>query len=130
MFYCKLYLFNNKLVVNLLLTYSHLSASTLRGVPDHDMPVSSVLCHLGRHLASGHVVFHQVSPSQLWYASISLSICRTAVPQGCSTKGLPPGARQFPAKSVSRQTGAYKRGTKDRGEGRGIVWGLNVGADV
>ena len=32
-----------------------------------------------------------------------------AVPQGCSTKGLPLGARQFPAKSVSRQRGAYKR---------------------
>ena len=37
------------------------------------MPVSSVLCHLSSHLVSGHIVFHQVSPSQLWSASISLS---------------------------------------------------------
>ena len=39
------------------------------------MPVSSVLCHLSSHLVSGHIVFHQVSPSQLWSASISLSFC-------------------------------------------------------
>ena len=38
------------------------------------MPVSSVLCHLSRHLVSGNIVFHQVSPSQLWSASISLSV--------------------------------------------------------
>ena len=38
------------------------------------MPVSSVLCHLSRHLVSGHIVFHQVSPSQIWSASISLSV--------------------------------------------------------
>ena len=31
---------------------------------DHDMPVSSVLCHLCRLLVSGHIVSHQVSPSQ------------------------------------------------------------------
>ena len=37
-----------------------------------------------------------------------------AVPQGCSTKGLPLGARQFPAKSVSRQRGAYTRGGGQR----------------
>ena len=40
------------------------------------MPVSSVLCHLSRHLVSGHIVCHQVSPSQLWSTSISLSIYR------------------------------------------------------
>ena len=40
----------------------------------HDMPVFSVLCHLNRHLVSCHILFHQVSPSQLWSASISLSI--------------------------------------------------------
>ena len=40
------------------------------------MPVSSVLCHLCRHLVSGHIAFHQVSPSQLWSASIPLSIYR------------------------------------------------------
>ena len=38
------------------------------------MPVFSVFCHLSRHLVSGHIVFHQVSPSQLWSALISLSI--------------------------------------------------------
>ena len=38
------------------------------------MPVSSVLCYLSCHLVSGHIVFHQVSPSQLWSASILLSI--------------------------------------------------------
>ena len=43
---------------------------------DHDMPVSSVLCHLSRHLLPGHIVFHQVSPSQLWSASISFSVYR------------------------------------------------------
>ena len=40
------------------------------------MPESSVLCHLSRHLVSGHIVFHQVSPYQLWSASISLSVYR------------------------------------------------------
>ena len=40
------------------------------------MPVSSVLCHLSRHLVSGHIVFHQVSPSQLWSASIYLFVYR------------------------------------------------------
>ena len=38
------------------------------------MPVSSVLCHLSCHLVSGHIVFHQFSASQLWSASISLSV--------------------------------------------------------
>ena len=41
---------------------------------DHDMPMCSVSRHLSRHLVSGHIVFHQVSPSQLWSASISLFI--------------------------------------------------------
>ena len=40
--------------------------------------------------------------------------CRMAVPQGCSTKGIPLGARQFPANLVSRQRGAYKRGGGQR----------------
>ena len=38
------------------------------------MPMFSVFCHLSRHLVSCHILFHQVSPSQLWSASISLSI--------------------------------------------------------
>ena len=38
------------------------------------MPVPSVLCHLSRHLVYCHIVFHQVSPSQLWSTSMSLSI--------------------------------------------------------
>ena len=41
-------------------------------------------------------------------------MCRMAVPQGCSTKGIPLGARQFPANSVSRRRGAYKRGGGQR----------------
>ena len=40
------------------------------------MPVSSVLCHLCRHLVSGHIVSHQVSPSQLWSPTIPLSVYR------------------------------------------------------
>ena len=59
---------------------SHLSAAdTLHFVVcrlGHDMPVSLVLCHLSRHRVSGRILFHQVSPSQLWSASISLSIYR------------------------------------------------------
>ena len=44
--------------------------------------------------------------------------CRRAVAQGCSTKGLPLGAGQFPAKWDSRQGGAYKRGGGQRIEGK------------
>ena len=40
------------------------------------MPVSSVLCPLCRHLVSGHIVSHQVSPSQLWSPTIPLSVYR------------------------------------------------------
>ena len=40
------------------------------------MPMFSVFCHLSRHLVSCHIIFHQVSPSQLWSASISLSVYR------------------------------------------------------
>ena len=36
------------------------------------MPMFSVFCHLSCHLVSWHILFHQVSPSQLWSASISL----------------------------------------------------------
>ena len=39
----------------------------------------SVFWHLSRHLVSGHILFHQVSPSQLWSASISLSIYMKSV---------------------------------------------------
>ena len=47
------------------------------------------------------------------------------VPQGCSNKGPPLGARQFPAKSVSRQTGAYKRGEGQRiGEKASGLYGV------
>ena len=43
---------------------------------NHDMPMFSVVCHLSRHLVSGHILFHVVSPSQLWSASIaSAAIC-------------------------------------------------------
>ena len=51
----------------------HLYTSYCAGL-DHDMPMCSVLCPLSRHLVSGHIPFHQVSPPQLWSASISLSI--------------------------------------------------------
>ena len=44
--------------------------------------------------------------------------CRRAVAQGCSTMGLPLGAGQFPAKWVSRQGGAYKRGGGQRIEAK------------
>ena len=40
------------------------SASTLSGV-NHDMPMFSVFCHLSCHLVSYHILFHQVSPTQL-----------------------------------------------------------------
>ena len=33
------------------------------------MPMFSVFCHLCCHLISCHIVFHRVSPSQLWSAS-------------------------------------------------------------
>ncbi len=35
---------------------------------------ANVFCHLSRHLVSSHILFHHVSPSQLWSASISLPI--------------------------------------------------------
>ena len=54
-----------------LFSSSHPSASTLRSVS----PMFSIFCHLSRHPVSGLIVFHQVSPSQLWSASVSLSIC-------------------------------------------------------
>ena len=43
---------------------------------EHDMPMFSVFCHLSNccHLVSCHILFHQVSPFQLWFASNSLSI--------------------------------------------------------
>ena len=56
-------------IVYKMFSPSHLSASTLRSVP-----MFSFFCHLCRHLVSGHILFHQVSPSQLWSASISRSI--------------------------------------------------------
>ena len=37
------------------------------------MPMCSVFCHLSHHLVSCHVLFHQVSPSQLRSSSIPLS---------------------------------------------------------
>ena len=56
----------------------HLSSSTLRsmsaGITTCQYLMYSVFRHLSRHLVSGHILFHQVSPSQLWFASISLSI--------------------------------------------------------
>ena len=43
---------------------------------NHDMPMFSVVCHFSRHLDSCHILFHEVSPSQLWSASIaSAAIC-------------------------------------------------------
>ena len=39
------------------------------------MPMFSVFCHLSHHRTGfWPFLFHQVSPSQLWFASISLSI--------------------------------------------------------
>ena len=38
------------------------------------MSMFSVFCHLSRHLVSGRILSRHVSPSQLWSASISLSI--------------------------------------------------------
>ena len=34
------------------------------------LPTPVVFCHLSRHLVSVHIIFHQVSPSQRWSASI------------------------------------------------------------
>ena len=58
--------------------FSYLSTSTLHSVPARimtcqRMPMCSVFWHLSCHLVSCHILFHQVSPSQLWAASILLS---------------------------------------------------------
>ena len=79
-----------------------------------------------------YITTHNWCSGILWW--YILSYCRTAVPQGCSTKGLPLGARQFPAKSVSHQTGAYKRRRGQRiGEKAGglyCVWMVVPTCDV
>ena len=60
---------------SLLLTYPPLH---FIGVPARIMSCQCFLYlpDLSRHLVSCHIVFHQVSPSQLWPASISNSIYR------------------------------------------------------
>ena len=54
--------------------HSHLSASTLCSVPAWIMTCQCLRSSAIHPSSSGHILFHQVSLSQLWSASISLSI--------------------------------------------------------